>query len=86
MEYRDKKKEVLIELIDILDDNNAYDHLLTKEILNESILMIERNIFRTFSNKSKSSMVFKLFLDNKKQQQVDPDEDEPHLEEAWPHL
>lgn len=31
-------------------------------------------------------MVFKLFLDNKKQQQVDPDEDEPHLEEAWPHL
>jgi serine/threonine-protein phosphatase 2A regulatory subunit B' len=24
--------------------------------------------------------------DNKKQQQVDPDEDEPHLEEAWPHL
>lgn len=54
MEYRDKKKEVLIELIDILDDNNAYDHLLTKEILNESILMIERNIFRTFSNKSKS--------------------------------
>jgi serine/threonine-protein phosphatase 2A regulatory subunit B' len=25
-------------------------------------------------------------IDNKKQQQVDPDEDEPHLEEAWPHL
>jgi len=27
-----------------------------------------------------------LFLDNKKSSAVDPDEDEPHLEEAWPHL
>ena len=25
-------------------------------------------------------------IGNKKQQQVDPDEDGPHLEEAWPHL
>ena len=25
-------------------------------------------------------------LDNKKTSSVDPDEDEPHLEEAWPHL
>ena len=26
------------------------------------------------------------FSDNKKSSSVDPDEDEPHLEEAWPHL
>jgi len=25
-------------------------------------------------------------LVNKKSSSVDPDEDEPHLEEAWPHL
>ena len=25
-------------------------------------------------------------IDNKKSSSVDPDEDEPHLEEAWPHL
>lgn len=53
IDFRDKKKEVLIELIDILDETSAYDHLLTKEILVESIVMIERNIFRTFQNKSK---------------------------------
>jgi serine/threonine-protein phosphatase 2A regulatory subunit B' len=27
-----------------------------------------------------------LIIDNKKSANVDPDEDEPHLEEAWPHL
>lgn len=37
--------------------------------------MISKNLFRTFTNKQ-----------NKKSTSVDPDEDEPHLEEAWPHL
>lgn len=37
--------------------------------------MIEANLFRTFTNKN-----------SKKTTTVDPDEDEPHLEEAWPHL
>ena len=41
-------------MIDILDDQNAYDYLLTEEILKESMMMIEANIFRTFANKSKS--------------------------------
>mmetsp|Transcript_12771 Transcript_12771/g.21576 ORF Transcript_12771/g.21576 Transcript_12771/m.21576 type:complete len:252 (+) Transcript_12771:237-992(+) len=75
IEYRDKKRETLIELIDVLDDGNAHDELLKEEVLRLSMVMIERNIFRTFSNKN-----------NKNHQQVDPDEDEPHLEEAWPHL
>ena len=44
---------MLIELIDVLDENQAYDHLLNKEILVDSIVMIEKNIFRTFQNKSK---------------------------------
>lgn len=76
-------------MIDILDDQNAYDYLLTEDILKESMMMIEANIFRTFANKSKSpdfKLSFFFSSDNKKQQQVDPDEDEPHLEEAWPHL
>jgi hypothetical protein len=50
----------MIDLIDILDDNNAYDYLLTEEILKESMMMIEKNIFRTFANKN-------FNLDNKKQ-------------------
>lgn len=37
--------------------------------------MLSANLFRTFANKN-----------NKKASSVDPDEDEPHLEEAWPHL
>jgi serine/threonine-protein phosphatase 2A regulatory subunit B' len=72
---RDKKREVLIELIDVLDDQDATHTLLTEEILEASMEMISRNVYRTFTNKN-----------TKKTQQVDPDEDEPHLEEAWPHL
>ena len=75
IEFRDKKREVLIELIDVLDDQDATHTLLTEEILEASMQMIGRNVYRTFTNKSA-----------KKTQQVDPDEDEPHLEEAWPHL
>ena len=30
--------------------------------------------------------MLKTLIDNKKSSSVDPDEDEPHLEEAWPHL
>ena len=47
--------------------------------------MIEVNIFRTFTNKS-NLMAITVYTDNKKSSSVDPDEDEPHLEEAWPHL
>ena len=53
IEFKDKKREILIELIDILDDNQAYDYLLNEEILKESMIMITKNISRTFSNKSK---------------------------------
>jgi hypothetical protein len=48
--------------------------------------MIEANIFRTFTNKSNHNSHFKHILATKKSSSVDPDEDEPHLEEAWPHL
>ena len=53
IEFRDKKRETLIELIDVLDDGHAHDELLSEDILRASMIMIERNIFRTFANKSK---------------------------------
>lgn len=63
-------------MIDILDEGETAEEFLhTEDILRESMIMIEKNIFRTFQNKN-----------NKKHQLADPDEDEPHLEEAWPHL
>lgn len=44
----------MIELIDILDDGEiAEEYLHTEEILKSSMIMIEKNIFRTFANKSK---------------------------------
>ena len=58
VDFRDKKREVIIELIDILDDPNAPDYLLNEDILQCSIVMIEKNIFRTFSNKSKYTYTF----------------------------
>lgn len=47
--------------------------------------MISANLFRSFTNKSKTLQPI-IPSDNKKTTAVDPDEDEPHLEEAWPHL
>ena len=32
------------------------------------------------------NFIIELYIANKKTSSVDPDEDEPHLEEAWPHL
>ena len=54
VEFKEKKRETMIELIDILDEGEtAEEYLHTEEILRESMIMIEKNIFRTFQNKSK---------------------------------
>jgi len=74
----------LIEMIDVLDENEASDVLLSDKIVAEAFKMICSNLFRTFTNKSNQN--YSQVLDNKKTTAVDPDEDEPHLEEAWPHL
>lgn len=53
VEFKDKKRETMIELIDILDEGEmAEEFLHTEEILQESMVMIEKNIFRTFQNKN----------------------------------
>lgn len=71
-------------MIDVLDENEASDVLLSDKIMAEAFKMICSNLFRTFTNKSNQN--YSQVLDNKKTTAVDPDEDEPHLEEAWPHL
>lgn len=52
-EFKESKRNVLIELIDVLEDNEAVDYLLNQEILSESMQMISKNVYRTFTNKSK---------------------------------
>lgn len=47
--------------------------------------MISANLFRTFGNKSKT-LSYSEILENKKTSALEQDEDEPHLEESWPHL
>jgi hypothetical protein len=47
----------MIEIIDILDDPGAVMHLLNEQVLKEAVRMIEVNIFRTFTNKSKKHFV-----------------------------
>jgi serine/threonine-protein phosphatase 2A regulatory subunit B' len=47
---------------------------------------ISVNLFRTFANKSKFSTLITNYLDNRKSSSIEPEEDEPNLEEAWPHL
>ena len=51
-EFRDKKRETLIELIDVLDESEAQNYLLNEEILQQSMNMIDKNIYRTFANKN----------------------------------
>ena len=85
IDLKDDKKECLIELIDVLDETDSADCLHTEKIFQESISMIGGNLFRTFANKSKT-LSYSEILENKKTSAVEQDEDEPHLEEAWPHL
>lgn len=87
LEFKEQKKECMIELIDSLDDATlAPQYLFNEHILKEAFKLVESNIFRTFTNKSKQKYGIISLLATKKTSSVDPDEDEPHLEEAWPHL
>ena len=85
LELKEDKKECLIELIDVLDENDAATTILVEKVLTDAFQMIGVNLFRAFANKSKT-LSYSEILENKKTSAVDPDEDEPHLEESWPHL
>lgn len=62
VEFREQKRNILIELIDILDNNEASSLLLNQETLAESMIMISKNVYRTFTNKSKSFVMLMLIL------------------------
>jgi hypothetical protein len=85
VEMKDEKKECLIELIDVLDESEATELISNDKIIQEAFVMIGTNLFRAFANKSKT-LSYSEILENKKTSAVEQDEDEPHLEEAWPHL
>jgi len=72
-------------LIDVLDETEAVTTLFVEKVLIDAFSMIGVNLFRAFANKSKT-LSYSEILENKKTSAVDPDEDEPHLEESWPHL
>jgi serine/threonine-protein phosphatase 2A regulatory subunit B' len=80
---REQKQECLIELIDFVQQQDA--DFLNEKILAACIHMVGANIFRTFANKSKAP-TYSEIIDNKKGSAAEQDEDEPKLEEAWPHL
>ncbi len=81
---KENKKECLIELIDLLDEQDT-SFLTHEKVLQEAFSTIGANLFRTFANKSKT-LSYSEILENKKTSTLEQDEDEPHLEESWPHL
>lgn len=78
----------MIEVIDILDDPAASQYLINEGVFKEALKVIDANLFRTFTNKGNFYIPYltRFLLVVKKSSSVDPDEDEPHLEESWPHL
>jgi hypothetical protein len=52
-ELKEAKKECLIELIDVLEENEAPDTVINEKVLVEAFRMIQANLFRTFTNKGK---------------------------------
>lgn len=61
-DLKDQKKDTLIEVIDILDDSAAPQYLLNEQILKEAVKLMEANLFRTFTNKSKKSLPILRYL------------------------
>lgn len=53
IELKEAKKECLIEIIDVLDEPEAAEHIIKERVLEAAMQMISINLFRTFANKSK---------------------------------
>ena len=86
VDLKELKKDCMIECIDLLDHSDAPDYIMNEQVLKESMKTISANLFRTFANKSKYSYVVTNFVDKSKTSSIEAEEDEPNLEEAWPHL
>jgi len=72
VELKELKRNTLLELVDYL---NANDEMYSKQNLSELMKTVNANIFRALGRGSPLQ----------KTPTMDPDEDEPNLEEAWPH-
>ena len=72
IEEKELKKNSLLELVDYL---NANPNVYCKSVLSELMKTVSANIFRALGRGSPQA----------KTPTMDPDEDEPNLEEAWPH-
>uniref|UniRef100_A0AC34Q056 Serine/threonine protein phosphatase 2A regulatory subunit n=1 Tax=Panagrolaimus sp. JU765 TaxID=591449 RepID=A0AC34Q056_9BILA len=72
LKYKEIKRAALNEIIDHVTNNRG---VLTETVYPEAIRMFSLNVFRVLSPPSNPSGA-----------EFDPDEDEPSLEAAWPHL
>ncbi|CAI4223556.1 unnamed protein product [Auanema sp. JU1783] len=72
LKYKEIKRACLNELVEYV---STYDDILTENIYPEAINMFAVNLFRPLSPPTNPSGA-----------EYDPDEDEPTLEAAWPHL
>lgn len=72
VELKEKKKNTLLELVDYL---NADSTVYWADVLKTLMITVNANLFRTLGCGSPQQ----------KSPTLDPDEDEPNLEEAWPH-
>lgn len=73
-------------MVELCDTFEANAFLHSANLLKHSVEMISSNIFRTFANKSKTLSYSEIQENRKGSKDAEPDEDEPHLEESWPHL
>jgi serine/threonine-protein phosphatase 2A regulatory subunit B' len=69
---KERKKNTLLELVDYL---NADSSVFWADVLKTLMITVNANLFRTLGCGSPQQ----------KSPTLDPDEDEPNLEEAWPH-
>lgn len=72
LDLKEQKKNTLLEWVDYL---NADSNVFCPEVLKVLMITVNANLFRTLGCGSHQQ----------KSPTLDPDEDEPNLEEAWPH-
>ncbi|XP_042490235.1 serine/threonine protein phosphatase 2A 57 kDa regulatory subunit B' beta isoform-like isoform X2 [Macadamia integrifolia] len=71
---KETKRQTLLELVDFIQSGNGK---LSEDLQEEMIRMISINIFRCLPPSS---------YENTGAEATDPEEDDPYLEPAWPHL
>jgi len=69
---KEAKRQTLLEIVEYVNNTrNCFNEALMQDVVN----MVGANIFRALQRNNKDAIAFS-----------DPEEEEPHLERAWPHL